>query len=336
MAEHGIYDEIWGKWFWKDQPIKVAKLENAFGDHFSNYTFSAFKQNIIGAKIEATFDPFLLLKLFKGGVVDIASWSWQAAKERFGYNSEAEPSRPSFSPGIYSAAAYSLATYGIGGPIFMGPSGKTNIVVMDQSELMYFGTSVRIRRAVNAFEFNFKESDGYHNLVTAILVAGMAGLFATSLAIRLAWYDFDPVQAEKSEKPGFNDHTLNEAGTRRWEDRWSTPNAACKLWLPLLEGVWAGLLLLVDNVLARQITWVEWRLKSLRHDLEQQKWDLEHTERWSSTCADLYIKGWPGFSDTRISIVKVNQDIADLEEKIAKRQAELDQYTTEISKFAKN
>jgi hypothetical protein len=336
MAEHGLFDEIWGKWYFNGQPVKVAKLENAIGDHFSNYTFSAFKQNIIGSKIEATFDPFLLLKLFGGGLVDMASWSWQSAKERFGYNSESKPSRPSFAPGIYYAAAGAVAAYGIGGPIFMGPSGKTNIVITDQSDLMYFGTSVRIRRAVNAFEFNFKESEGYHNLVTAVLVAGMAGLFATSLAIRLAWYDFDPVEAEKSENKNFDSHTLNEKGITDWEGRWATPNAACKLWIPLAEGIWASLLMVIDNLLARQVIWVEWQVRSLRRELAQQKWDIENLERWSSTCADLFVKGWPGFSDTRISIVEVNKKVAKLEEQIAEKQAELDQYTTEISKYSSN
>ena len=281
-------------------------------------------------------DPFLLLKLFGGGLVDIASWSWQSAKTRFGYNSVSKPSRPSFAPGIYYAAAGAVAAYGIGGPIFMGPSGKTTIVIQDQTDLMYFGNSVRIRRAVNAFEFHFKETEGKHNLVTAILVAGMAGLFATSLAIRLAWYDFDPVLAKQTERDNSDIHSVDDEGIKDYESRWATPNDACKLWIPMLEGIWASLLILFDNMLSRQVTWMEWQVRSLLRELEQQKWDIENLERWSSTCADLFVKGWPGFSDTRISIVEVNKKVADLEKELAEKQAELNTFTTEISKYSSN
>lgn len=345
MAEHGIYDEIWGKWFWKDQPIKVAKLENAFGDHFSNYTFSGYKQNIFGSRIDTTFSPLLFLKLFGVGLVDIggqlvnlASWSWTAAKKWTGfYSGEGKqvPSRPSFHPGIYSAAAYAIAAYGIGSPLFLGPGGRTNILVTDQTELMYFGTAVRIRRAVNSLEFNFKEKDGYHNMVNAILVAGMAGLFATSMAIRLAWYDFDPVLAEKSEKPGFDGHTLDESGLTHWDDRWSTPRGVCQLVLPLVEGIWASLLMLVENVVSRQIYWVEKRLASLRRELAQHEWDLKHLDRIGDRLMRQNILG-ESVQDDTISVIEIYKRMAELDEEIAKNQSELDKYTTELESISEN
>lgn len=31
-----IFDNIWGKWYFKGQPVKVAKYENQFGSNISN------------------------------------------------------------------------------------------------------------------------------------------------------------------------------------------------------------------------------------------------------------------------------------------------------------
>ena len=345
MAEHSLYDEIWGKWYFKDQPIKVAKLENAFGDHFSNYTFSAFKQNIVGSRIDTTFNPALFLKLFGGGAADAAtglanflSWSWNAGLKWAGYYSGGKkvvPSRPSFPASIYTAAAYAIAAYGFGGPLFTGPAGRTNIVITDQTELMYFGTSVRIRRAVNAFEFSFKEDDKNHKWVTAVLVAGMAGLFATSLAIRLAWYDFDPVLAKQTERDNSDIHSVDDEGIKDYESRWATPYEACKLWIPLAEGIWASLLILIDSLLARQIAWVEWRLKALRREVAQHEWDLKHLDRIGDKLMRQNILG-ESVQDDTVSIVEIHRRLAILDEKIAKKQAKLDQYTTELESISED
>jgi len=360
-----ILDNIWGKWFYKGQPIKVAKYENQFGDNISNLTLGTEQLNVFGSQVDMVVAPFIWMKFGVLGAKFAGFKIYNAYQKKWG-----DPtSRPSVPPGVFTGLGLATTTIGLGLPLVLGAGGRTLIQLSDNSDLTYFGTSVDVRRHVDSFEITLQKNAKTHYLAVAALMIGVIFIGLSNLIVRLAWYNFEPELADKSlafdpskgdaatpdpvkdpkakeggsttkptsptsdQAPTKNNSetTQEEKLSEEWEDQWKFPKTFARTVVPLFEARWTALLILLENSLARQLEWADWRLKAMKQKLDMAKWDLRQLQ------ASTVIMDLPFMEEATEELANLGREraeleahVAQLEANVAKQAAKVDELTTDI------
>jgi len=360
-----ILDNIWGKWFYKGQPIKVAKYENQFGDNISNLTLGTEQLNVFGSQVDMVVAPFIWMKFGVLGAKFAGFKIYNAYQKKWG-----DPtSRPSVPPGVFTGLGLATTTIGLGLPLVLGAGGRTLIQLSDNSDLTYFGTSVDVRRNVDSFEITLQKNTKTHYLAVAALMIGVIFIGVSNLIVRLAWYNFEPELADKSlafdpskgdaatpdpvkdsaskaggstAKPSDSksdpaptktnsETTQEEKLSEEWEDQWKYPKTFARTLVPLFEARWTALLILLENSLARQLEWADWRLKAMKQKLSIAQWDL------NQLVSRMAVIELPATMESAAELDNLNQEMATLQNQVvelglavAERQAKVDELTTDL------
>lgn len=360
-----ILDNIWGKWYYQGQPVKVAKYENQFGDNISNLTLGTEQLNVFGSQVDMVVAPFIWMKFGILGAKFAGGKIYNAYQKKWG-----DPtSRPSVPPGVFTALGLATGLLGAGLPLLTGAGGRTLIQLSDNSDLTYFGTWVDVRRHVDSFEITLQKNAKTHYLAVAALMIGVIFIGLSNLIVRLAWYNFEPELADKSlafdpskgdaatpdpvkdpkAKEGGSttkpanptsdpaptknnaETTQEEKLSEEWEDQWVTPKKFARTVVPLFEARWAGLLILLENSLVRQLEWADWRLKAMKQKLSMAQWDL------NQLVSRMAVIELPATRESTAELENLNQEMATLQNQVvelglvvAERQAKVDELTTDI------
>jgi hypothetical protein len=345
-----IYDNLWGKWYFKGQPVKVAKYENQFGDNISNVSLGTEHLNNFGSQVDMLVNPLLWIKFGSIGAQFGISQAVSAYQRKW-----SDPtSRPSVPPGVFTAVAGAVSVLGVSKPFLLWANGRSIIQVSDLTDSTYFGTSVEIKRHVDSYEITLQKNAKTHMLAVAALMVGVVFIGIANLIVRLVWYNFEPELADNSikfdpskskgsktsegasaadnktaekELPAATDDRLSED----WEDRWKYPKIFARDVVPLFETVWAGVLVLLENSLVRQLEWAQWRLKAMKQKLDIAKWDLEELQRRIAVLAMPFAQeGTEELDGLQTEAAELEARVAELEAGITERQAEVDELTTDI------
>jgi hypothetical protein len=360
-----IVDNIWGKWFYKGQPVKVAKYENQFGDNISNLSLGTEQLNVFGSQIDMVVAPFIWMKFGILGAKFAGGKIYNAYQKKWG-----DPTgRPSVPPVVFTGFGLATGALGVGLPMILGAGGRTLIQLSDNTDMTYFGTSVDVKRHVDSYEITLQKNSKTHYLAVAALMIGVIFIGLANLIVRLAWYNFEPELADKSlafdpskgdaatpepvkdsaSKAGGStakpsnpksdpaptkispDNTQKEKLSEEWEDQWAFPKKFARTVVPLFEARWVALLILLENSLARQLEWAEWRLKAMKQNLEMAKWDLRKLQ------ASTMILALPFMEEATEELTNLGGETAELEARVAEleaglteRQAKVDELTTDI------
>lgn len=345
-----IFDNLWGKWYFKGQPVKVAKYENQFGDNISNLSLGTEQLNVFGSQVDMVVNPFIWIKFGIAGAKFGAGQAWGAYQRKWG-----DPtSRPSFPPAASTAVGGAIAGLGIGLPFLLGAGGRTLIQLSDNTDMTYFGTSVDIKRHVDSYEITLQKNAKTHMLAVAALMVGVVFIGIANLIVRLAWYNFEPELADKSvtfdPSKGEGSKTSEEASavdkknaaketaaatddrlSEDWEDQWKYPKLFARTLVPLFETRWVGVLILLENSLVRQLEWAQGRLNTMKQKLALARWDLADLQRRIALQATPTAQEGTGELDSlQTQAADLEARVAELQAGLAERQARVDELTTDI------
>ncbi len=345
-----IFDNLWGKWYFKGQPVKVAKYENQFGDNISNLSLGTEQLNVFGSQVDMVVNPFIWIKFGIAGAKFGAGQAWGAYQRKWG-----DPtSKPSFPPAAYTAIGGAMAFLGIGLPFLLGAGGRTLIQLSDNTDMTYFGTSVDIKRHVDNYEITLQKNAKTHMLAVAALMVGVVFIGIANLIVRLAWYNFEPELADKSvtfdpskgegsksadvdssteKKPFANDSgkATDDRLSEEWEDQWKYPKLFARTLVPLFETRWVGILILLENSLVRQLEWAQGRLNAMKQKLEIARWELRQLQASTLILALPFMEEATGeLANLAGETARLETRVAELEAGLAERQAKVDELTTDI------
>lgn len=360
-----ILDNIWGKWYFKGQPVKVAKYENQFGSNISNLSLGTEQLNVFGSQVDMVVNPFIWIKFSILGAKFAGGKAFSAYQKKWG-----DPtSRPSVPPALFTAASLAIPVLGMGKEAVLGAGGRTLIQLSDNTDMTYFGTSVDIKRQVDSFEITLQKNTKTHYLAVAALLIGVVFIGVANLIVRLAWYNFEPELADKSinfdpskgdaatpepvkdsaskksdstTKP--TDSTSASTATKNapetskeeklseeWEDQWKYPKFFARTLVPLFEARWVSVLIMLENSLVRQLEYAQWRLKAMKQKLDIARWDLRQLQ------ASTMILALPFMEEATEELTNLGAETAELEARVAEleaglteRQAKVDELTTDI------
>ena len=172
----------------KGQKAKVSEFNNTVGNNFFN-NFGGETYNVIGAETSVVFEPIWLA--ISQGLVRGIPTLYGKAHEKWGKKTPGS--------GMVKKAIGPLITgWGLISPLILGQGGRTELTVADETSLSYLGSVTELKRGQVEISVSLKEANKLGKATFVLVVAMGYSMLALTLAIRLAWYNFDEKLANAS------------------------------------------------------------------------------------------------------------------------------------------
>jgi hypothetical protein len=286
----------------KGQKAKVSEFNNTIGSNFFN-NFGGETYNVIGAETSVVFEPIWLAD--SQGLVRGVPTLYEKAHKKWGNKSPGS--------GLVKKAIGALITgWGLISPLLLGQGGRTELTVADETTLSYLGTVTELKRGQVEISVSLKEANKLGKATFILVVAMGYSMLALTLAIRLAWYNFDEKLANASNgsttpKPMANTADVPASGTKsgaaagsgenspaqtgqnsgasgtesgttpesEWKERWQTPKIIAQTVYPLAESRLLAIVKTLETFSYRivQCTW--YFSEGLKLDVEAARRKIE-------------------------------------------------------------
>lgn len=284
----------------KGQKAKVSEFNNTIGANFFN-NFGGETYNVIGAETSVVFEPIWLA--VSQGLVRGVPTLYEKAHKKWGNKTPGS--------GLVKKAIGTLITgWGLISPLLLGQGGRTELTVADETTLSYLGSVTELKRGQVEISVSLKEANKLGKATFILVVAMGYSMLALTLAIRLAWYNFDEKLANASNgssEPIPNKSDVPASGTQsgtisksdensktqtgqdsgstetgsattaesEWKERWQTPKIIAQTVYPLAESRLLAIVKTLETFSYRivQCTW--YFSEGLKLDVEAARRKIE-------------------------------------------------------------
>ena len=293
-----FFDNLWGSWFYKGQPVKVSKVTYSMGSSFQS-GWGASTTNLIGVKNDVLIEPIpFFLKNVKGGGL-LALKGYRGYRRRWP-SAQNKDSAPIIPPGVSAIGSLVGANLTPIANLVAGQGSRTQVTVGDQTLLNYLGEYGSIRRHVDVIDYQLGYNTVAHKVCMVVMWLGAVSLMAITVAVRLAWYDFDTGIANASEGR-FNDlDDPTPANTpllqEEWEGRWKSGKLFAKTVVPEVEERWLALLIALEGFMERKLSYLKAKVAYYKADLKKKEYWVKKV---SQQLLELGMQ--PGVSDERLA-----------------------------------
>jgi len=284
----------------KGQKAKVSEFNNTIGSNFFN-NFGGETYNVIGAETSVVFEPIWLA--VSQGLVRGVPNLYEKAHKKWGDKTPGS--------GLVKKAIGTLITgWGLISPLLLGQGGRTELTVADETTLSYLGSVTELKRGQVEISVSLKEANKLGKATFILVVAMGYSMLALTLAIRLAWYNFDEKLANASNgssEPKPKNTDVPASGTQsgataksdensktqtgqnsgatgtgssttaesEWNERWQTPKIIAQTFYPLAESRLLAIIKTLETFSYRivQCTW--YFSEGLKLDVEAARRKIE-------------------------------------------------------------
>lgn len=323
-----FFDNLWGKWFYKGQPVKVSKVTYSMGSSFQS-GWGAYTSNVIGTRNDIVVEPIpFFLKNVKGGAL-LAQKGYRGYRRRWP-SAENKDSAPIIPPGISAIGSLVGANLTPIANLVAGQGSRTTMTVGDYTILQYLGEFSMIRRHVEVMDYQLRYNTVAHKACMVLMWLGAISLMAITVAVRLAWYDFDPNIANASEGRFSDLDNPTEENTpllqEEWEGRWKTGKLIAKSLVPAIEERWLALLIMLEGFMERKLGWLKARVAYYQADLKKKEYWVR---KLNQQLLELGLQS--SVSDERLS--EAREEIRRVVTLVQAAQAKLQESETKVTEF---